>query len=72
MSVPRIALLTSLLCGAAALAGGSSGPSTEPATGPQIQWFGTWDAARAEAARTNRPILLTSAAPACQGVSGIW
>ena len=39
---------------------------------PLIQWFGTWEDARAEAQRTNRPILLTSAAPACQGVSGIW
>ena len=37
-----------------------------------IQWFATWDSARAEATRTGRPILLVSAAPHCAGVSGIW
>ena len=37
-----------------------------------IVWFTTLNDALAEAARTNRPILLQSAAPACQGVPGIW
>ncbi len=37
-----------------------------------VQWFATWESARAEAARTGRPILLVSAAPHCAGVSGIW
>ena len=37
-----------------------------------IQWFATWESAKAEAARTGRPILLVSAAPHCAGVSGIW
>jgi hypothetical protein len=37
-----------------------------------IQWFATLQSARAEAARTGRPILLVSAAPHCAGVSGIW
>lgn len=37
-----------------------------------IQWFTTWETAKAEAARTGRPILLVSAAPHCAGVSGIW
>ena len=37
-----------------------------------IQWFATWDAGRAEANRTVKPILLVSAAPHCAGVSGIW
>jgi hypothetical protein len=37
-----------------------------------IQWFATWAAARAEAVRTGKPILLVSAAPHCAGVSGIW
>ena len=38
----------------------------------QIQWFGTWEQAKAEAAKTGMPILLTSAAPHCRGVSGMW
>jgi hypothetical protein len=43
----------------------------EPA-GPGIAWFGTWDAALAEAKRTQRPILFMSAAPQCQRVPGVW
>lgn len=43
--------------------------STRPA---QIQWFGTWEAAKAEAKRTGRPILLTAAACNCGGISGMW
>ncbi|MDG2382147.1 MAG: hypothetical protein P8N76_10775 [Pirellulaceae bacterium] len=39
---------------------------------PRIAWYGTWAAARAEAARSNRPILLVSAAPHCLGVPGTW
>lgn len=45
-------------------------PPDPPAVG--IQWFTTWESAKAEAARTSRPILLVSAAPHCGGVSGIW
>lgn len=37
-----------------------------------IQWFSTWQSAKAEAARTGRPILLVSAAPHCAGIPGIW
>jgi hypothetical protein len=37
-----------------------------------IQWFATWESGLREARRTNRPILLVSAAPHCAGVSGIW
>ena len=43
---------------------------TEKAAG--ITWFATWDQALAEANRTNRPILFTSAAPACGSVPGMW
>lgn len=53
----------------------SSAESEAPKTpGPdaKIQWFGTWTAAEAEAKRTGRPILLTSAAPQCKGTPGIW
>jgi hypothetical protein len=44
----------------------------QPQTGERIAWFGTWEAARAEAARANRPILLLSAAPQCHDVPGVW
>ncbi len=51
-----------------------AGDTTEStATRPaQIQWFGTWEAAKAEAKRTGRPILLTAAACQCAGISGMW
>ncbi len=42
-----------------------------PVTGG-IQWFSTWQSAKAEAARTGRPILLVAAAPHCAGIPGIW
>jgi len=42
------------------------------AEGAGIQWYTSWEAAKVEATRTNRPILLVSAAPHCAGVSGIW
>ncbi|MDF1838861.1 MAG: hypothetical protein P1V35_13405 [Planctomycetota bacterium] len=41
-------------------------------TAPGIAWFGTWKEGLAEAKRTNRPILLMSAAPQCHGVPGMW
>ena len=37
-----------------------------------VQWFGTWEGAKAEAKRTGKPILLLSAAPQCHGISGVW
>ncbi|MDF1800042.1 MAG: hypothetical protein P1V81_12765 [Planctomycetota bacterium] len=45
-------------------------PETAPAAG--VAWFGRWDDAKAEAARTGRPILLMSAAPQCSGAPGMW
>jgi hypothetical protein len=37
-----------------------------------INWYGVLDEGLAEAARTERPILLLSAAPQCAGVPGMW
>ena len=37
-----------------------------------VSWFANWQDALKEAIRTNRPILLVSAAPHCAGVSGTW
>lgn len=38
----------------------------------RIQWFGTLAQGLAEAKRTNRPILMTAAAPSCGTVAGKW
>ena len=40
--------------------------------GQRIAWYGTLESGLAEAARSDRPILLVSGAPQCLGVSGIW
>lgn len=50
------------------------GPISGPLPSHQggIVWFGTLRTGIAEARRTNRPILLISAAPHCHNVSGIW
>ena len=37
-----------------------------------ITWYGVLDEGLAEAQRTQRPILLLSAAPQCAGVPGLW
>ncbi len=38
----------------------------------RIAWYATVKSGLAEAKRSGRPILLTSAAPQCEGVSGMW
>jgi len=38
----------------------------------RIQWFGTLEQGLAEAKRTNRPIMMTAAAPFCGGIAGEW
>jgi hypothetical protein len=80
-----LALAASLMAGPAA-AFQRGGPSPRPDGSPRgsqvdvleartaagIAWFGRWDDAKEEAARTGRPILLMSAAPQCSGAPGIW
>ena len=63
-----------LFPGAPASAGDTkaSDSKAKAATHAGIQWFATWEQAKAEAARTKRPILFTSAAPHCRNVSGMW
>ena len=39
---------------------------------PKIAWYGKLTDGLAEAKRSRRPILLVSAAPQCQNVSGMW
>ena len=63
----------SLLSSAALFASLSAGPAAADERQPaRIQWFGTLEQGLAEAERTGRPILLTSAAPHCGGVAGMW
>jgi hypothetical protein len=54
--------------------GGPPGPPSGPIPSAQggIVWYGNLRQGVAEAKRTNRPILLISAAPHCHNVSGIW
>lgn len=44
----------------------------QEADASRIAWYATLESGLAEAKRSNRPILFTSAAPQCLGVSGIW
>ena len=47
-------------------------PVLHAAPAPRIAWWPTVEQARAEAARTGKPIFLLSAAPQCHNVPGIW
>ena len=37
-----------------------------------IAWYGTWEVAKAEAMRSNRPILFLAATTQCGGVPGVF
>ena len=56
----NVVLLLGVVCG------------TVVADGPKIGWYGRLHDGLAEAKKSNRPILLVSAAPQCQNVSGMW
>lgn len=64
----RTLLATGLVLGGPAVANDSDSPKLQP----RIAWYGTLKSGLAEAERSNRPILLVSAAPHCTGVPGIW
>lgn len=69
------ALAVTVFAAPGVLAQDAASPAGAPAAKPapaKIQWFGTWAQGLAEAGRTGRPILLTSAAPQCHGVPGLW
>jgi len=52
--------------------GGGRDVTIEGTSEPGIAWYGVLEHARQEAARTGKPILLMSGAPACSGVPGMW
>ncbi|QEG25093.1 hypothetical protein [Mariniblastus fucicola] len=65
-------ILTAVVASVAfAFASPAPGQNQEP-DAPRIAWYATLESGLAEAERSNRPILFTSAAPQCLGVSGIW
>ena len=43
-----------------------------PHEGNRVAWYGTLEAARAEAKRTGKAILFVSAAPHCGTTPGVW
>lgn len=66
-------------CLTAAVAAHAQGPrpadlgaSPQPVGAAGIHWYTTWDTARAEAARSNRPIFFMSAAATCSGIPGVF
>lgn len=48
------------------------GASSQPVGDAGIMWYTTWDTAKAEAARSNRPIFFMAAAATCSGISGVF
>ena len=67
----RVALLLALFF--PVQQGGPPKPGTvTPPEGDRIAWYGTWEAAKSESARTKKPILLVAAAPHCHNISGLW
>ena len=78
LSFKNFALAIGLAAAGGFAAFSSSGPKPDviyenvEAAPARIAWYATLDSALAEAKRSQRPILFTSAAPACTGVSGVW
>lgn len=71
-SIQLLALSCAAVLGLARADGLRTAHAEEASSPERIVWFGTWEAARAEAKRTGRPLLLSSAMPACGGVPGMW
>ena len=78
LTFKTVALVVCLAAIGSYAAFGRSGPRPneiyeEVAEAPaRIAWYATLESALAEAERSQRPILFTSAAPACTGVPGVW
>ncbi len=48
------------------------GASTQPVGDPGVMWYTTWDTAKAEALRSNRPIFFMAAAATCSNIPGVF
>lgn len=67
------AIAATTLVGSIILSKPSAAAQRETGQPPaRIAWYATLKSGLTEAKRSNRPILFTSAAPQCVGVSGIW
>lgn len=71
MQVGLLVAITAVVS-AAGYAFTSPAMAQQKADAPRIAWYATLESGLSEAKRSNRPILFTSAAPQCLGVSGIW
>ncbi|MDF1858876.1 MAG: hypothetical protein P1U87_01610 [Verrucomicrobiales bacterium] len=72
-------LSLTLLFSLSSLTAFSQGPRpTDIAASPQavgepgVMWYTTWDTAKEEAKRSNRPIFFMAAAATCSGISGVF
>jgi hypothetical protein len=73
MRICALLLAAGLVLASPDRGGPPPGPGeVEPVKGERIAWFATLALGLGEAKRTNRPILLVSAAPHCHEVPGIW
>lgn len=67
-----LVLVVSLAASLSAFAATPSSRDEGTKSNPKIAWYGRLEDGLSEARRSNRPILLVSAAPQCQNVSGMW
>ena len=51
---------------------GGLGANPAPIGAEGVQWYTTWETAKAEAARSGRPIFFMSAAHETHGISGVF
>lgn len=69
-------LLAIALASSAAFAQGPRptdlGASPQPVGEAGVMWYTTWETARKEAERSNRPIFFMAAAATCSGISGVF
>ncbi|MDF1814322.1 MAG: hypothetical protein P1V20_19105 [Verrucomicrobiales bacterium] len=48
------------------------GASPQPVGAPGVMWYTTWETAKEEARRSNRPVFFMAAAATCSGISGVF
>ncbi|MDA7920501.1 thioredoxin family protein [Verrucomicrobiales bacterium] len=48
------------------------GASPQPVGEPGVMWYTTWDTAKEEAKRSNRPIFFMAAAATCSNIPGVF
>lgn len=71
----KILALLALLPSAGFSQGGrptDQGASPQPVGDAGVMWYTTWDTAKAEAKRSNRPIFFMAAAATCSNIPGVF